>query len=71
MSASVRRAVANPFKFMKVDTKGNGEQTQDGTPDKDVVLQFGFGGNDTLYREESKVTLLLFRMVGVATKTES
>jgi hypothetical protein len=65
MSASVGRAVANPFKFMKVDTKGNSEQTQLGTPDKDVVLQFGFGGNDTLYCEESKVMLLLFRVVGV------
>jgi hypothetical protein len=59
--ASVGRAVANPVKFIQIDTKGNDEHIQLGLPNKDVILQFGFGGNGSLYGEEAKVMILLFR----------
>jgi Ca2+-binding RTX toxin-like protein len=49
--AFVAQVEANPDRDIQLGTRGNDDQIQFGTPNKDVIVQLGHGGNDTQYAE--------------------
>jgi hypothetical protein len=51
ITAFVGHVQATPDKYVQLGTRGNDEQTQFGTPSRDVIVQAGFGGNDAQYCE--------------------